>query len=173
MSVVVAYFLPVSVLVAVTATPGSGTCPDFTVPRIVPPSTTDGVATTAGVAAGVAWAGEATGAPSCASAPAVTTTPSANNGINRVKSTSPQALERHCDPTTQRSPQKRTRKIRLPRITAEKGPSVSSVRPLLRLLRCPLPAAGDAVATDRRRPAPSARTRRSSARPVRPPYRRP
>ncbi len=36
-SVVVAYFFPVSVFVAVTPTPGSGTAPDFTVPVIVPP----------------------------------------------------------------------------------------------------------------------------------------
>ena len=37
MSVVVAYFFPVSVLVAVTATPGSGITPLFTVPEMVPP----------------------------------------------------------------------------------------------------------------------------------------
>jgi hypothetical protein len=36
-SVVVAYFFPVKVFVAVTPTPGSGTAPAFTVPVIVPP----------------------------------------------------------------------------------------------------------------------------------------
>jgi hypothetical protein len=36
-SVVVAYFFPVSVLLAVTATPGNGTAPAFTVPEIAPP----------------------------------------------------------------------------------------------------------------------------------------
>src|SRR5947209_8703077 len=37
MSVVVAYFLPVRLLVAVTATPGNGVVPAFTVPLMVPP----------------------------------------------------------------------------------------------------------------------------------------
>ena len=42
-SVVVAYFFPVNVLVAVTPTPGSGTAPAVTVPVIVPPlASTDG-----------------------------------------------------------------------------------------------------------------------------------
>jgi hypothetical protein len=36
-SVVVAYFFPVTVLVAVMPTPGSGTAPAFTVPVIFPP----------------------------------------------------------------------------------------------------------------------------------------
>src|SRR4051794_3962760 len=36
-SVVVAYFFPVKVFVAVTATPGRGTAPAFTVPLMVPP----------------------------------------------------------------------------------------------------------------------------------------
>jgi hypothetical protein len=36
-SVVVAYFFPVNVFVAVTLTPGSGIAPAFTVPVIVPP----------------------------------------------------------------------------------------------------------------------------------------
>jgi hypothetical protein len=36
-SVVVAYFFPVKVFVAVTPTPGSGIAPAFTVPEIVPP----------------------------------------------------------------------------------------------------------------------------------------
>ena len=39
MSVVVEYFLPVRVLVAVMLTPGRGTAPDFTCPRMVPPLT--------------------------------------------------------------------------------------------------------------------------------------
>ena len=51
-SVVVAYFFPVSVLVAVTPTPGSGTAPAFTVPVIVPP-----LASTAVVGAGAGEAG--------------------------------------------------------------------------------------------------------------------
>src|ERR1035437_2590853 len=55
MSVVVAYFFPVRVLVAVTATPGSETALAFTVPRIVPPSATGAaVAGAAGAGAGVA-----------------------------------------------------------------------------------------------------------------------
>ncbi len=37
MPVVVAYFFPVKVLVAVMATPGRGTTPVLTVPWIVPP----------------------------------------------------------------------------------------------------------------------------------------
>lgn len=37
MSVVVVYFLPVRVLVAVTLTPGKGVPPAFTLPRMVPP----------------------------------------------------------------------------------------------------------------------------------------
>ena len=54
MSVVVAYFFPVRVVVAVTATPGNGTPLAFTVPRMVPPCASTG-------AAGAAVAG-ATGA---------------------------------------------------------------------------------------------------------------
>ena len=63
MSVVVAYFFPVSVLVAVTATPGRGTPLAFTVPWMVPPcgsaATTGATATDAraGGAAGVCAAG--------------------------------------------------------------------------------------------------------------------
>jgi hypothetical protein len=53
-SVVVAYFFPVSVLLAVTATPGKGTAPAFTVPEIVPPvaSLAAGVGTVVVVVAG-------------------------------------------------------------------------------------------------------------------------
>src|ERR1700733_9691095 len=58
-SVVVAYFLPVSVLVAVTATPGSGTPPAFTVPLMLPPC---GAAGAVGVAEGGVAAGEVAGA---------------------------------------------------------------------------------------------------------------
>jgi hypothetical protein len=47
-SVVVAYFFPVKVFVAVTPTPGNGTTPAFTVPVIVPP-----LASTAGAGAAV------------------------------------------------------------------------------------------------------------------------
>src|ERR1017187_3766210 len=57
MSVVVAYFFPVRVLVAVTATPGSGIPLAFTVPRMVPPCAASGAA--GGVAAGAAVAGAA------------------------------------------------------------------------------------------------------------------
>jgi hypothetical protein len=52
MSVVVAYFLPVSVLVAVTDTPGSGTVPLFTLPEIVPPCAAAGAACVAAGSAG-------------------------------------------------------------------------------------------------------------------------
>jgi hypothetical protein len=51
-SVVVAYFFPVNVFVAVTATPGSGTTPAFTVPVIVPP-----LASTEAAGAGLASTG--------------------------------------------------------------------------------------------------------------------
>src|ERR1035441_9203305 len=63
MSVVVAYFFPVRGLVAVTATPGSGTPLAFTVPRMVPPCAASGAAGATGAAvagaAGVAAAGAA------------------------------------------------------------------------------------------------------------------
>src|SRR5258706_15879406 len=59
-SVVVAYFFPVNVFVAVTATPGNGPAPAFTVPVIVPPlaSAADAGATVAGAVvcpAGAVW----------------------------------------------------------------------------------------------------------------------
>src|ERR1039458_7648559 len=57
MSVVVAYFFPVRVVVAVTATPGNGTPLAFTVPRMVPPCASTGAAGAAAVAAGAAVAG--------------------------------------------------------------------------------------------------------------------
>jgi hypothetical protein len=79
-SVVVAYFLPVSVLVAVTETPGRGICPAFTVPRIVPPSITVAVATGA---EGAGCAAGAVAVPSCATATVDTATPNATNAINR------------------------------------------------------------------------------------------
>jgi hypothetical protein len=41
-SVVVAYFFPVKVFVAVTLTPGNGTGPAFTVPAMVPPLASPG-----------------------------------------------------------------------------------------------------------------------------------
>src|SRR5437763_9182810 len=53
-SVVVAYFFPVKVLLAVTATPGKGTAPAFTVPLMVPPFASAAVAgAVAGAGAGV------------------------------------------------------------------------------------------------------------------------
>src|SRR5450631_4085095 len=56
-SVVVEYFLPVRVLVAVMLTPGSGTEPDLTCPRMVPPLTSaEGVG--AGGEVGCARAGD-------------------------------------------------------------------------------------------------------------------
>src|ERR1035438_887343 len=58
MSVVVAYFFPVRVVVAVTATPGNGTPLAFTVPRMVPPCASTGAAGAVG-AAGAAVAGAA------------------------------------------------------------------------------------------------------------------
>src|SRR5580658_2232075 len=83
MPVAAAYFLPVSVLVAVTATPGSGTppalptVPAIMVPRIVPPCgaegdveacelEADGAADSGAGCAG--WAAGADGAPVCVAA---------------------------------------------------------------------------------------------------------
>src|ERR1035438_2126995 len=62
MSVVVAYFFPVRVVVAVTATPGNGTPLAFTVPRMVPPCTPTGAAGAAAAEAAVAGADGAGGA---------------------------------------------------------------------------------------------------------------
>src|SRR5450631_296934 len=55
-SLVVENFFPVRVLVAVTLTPGSGTEPDFTCPRIVPPFTS---ATAVGAEGKFVWSGAA------------------------------------------------------------------------------------------------------------------
>ena len=173
MSVVVAYFLPVSVFVAVTATPGSGTCPDLH--RSPDRASIDH---------------RRRSDYSRCSRRSRLGRRSNRCGLLRQRSCRHnhperqqwnQSLQINLASSTQKTlrphnstiAMKRTRKIRLPRITAEMGPSVSSVRPLFRLLRCPLPAAGDAVATARRRPTPSAQRRRSSARPVRPQNRRP
>src|ERR1035438_9354636 len=62
MSVVVAYFFPVRVVVAVTATPGNGTPLAFTVPRMVPPCASTGAAGAAAAEAAVAGADGAAGA---------------------------------------------------------------------------------------------------------------
>src|ERR1019366_3517854 len=61
MSVVVAFFFPVRVVVAVTATPGNGTPLAFTVPRMVPPCASTGAAGAAGAGAAVAGADGAAG----------------------------------------------------------------------------------------------------------------
>src|ERR1700679_804513 len=55
-SVVVAYFFPVNVLVAVTLTPGNGTGPAFTVPAMVPPlGSPAGAAGAAGTTGADVW----------------------------------------------------------------------------------------------------------------------
>src|SRR3569833_1953268 len=84
MSVVVAYFFPVSVLVAVTATPGSGVSPALTVPLIAPPwaaAVVDVCAVGTTVCAGAAGAG----APSAACAFAACTVSIAATAMTALK----------------------------------------------------------------------------------------